>query len=306
MTQNLVKKMNLEIRKNTEFLSDLFIDQGVISGEPSQCVTEVGKRALDIYYQFETKPGKITFEDLDNLVKSKNSQISNPDRHLQHLKSAATLLKSIVKTLGSIYPDLDLPTPELAYATGLVHDLNATFSDYGKTGQQTHELDGFFLATRLNFFTMRNHVTLHSDYIGVARLIANGVYFPEQEVYKGMKATLNGFSSISYQKIADEFAGFLSGKENLSLILLTVADYAADGRIFFTGENFNEAFDMRTADIESRYCQRNEVGHLSLIGQALMSGGMQRIKSYKELISMLLNHEPYEIERLRQETNFFL
>ena len=81
MTQNLVKKMNLEIRKNTEFLSDLFIDQGVISGEPSQCVTEVGKRALDIYYQFETKPGKITFEDLDKLVKSKNgiSEAALPD-----------------------------------------------------------------------------------------------------------------------------------------------------------------------------------------------------------------------------------
>ena len=137
-----------QIRNDTEFLAELLIDPGMMTGNPTQCKTEVGKRALEIFQKFENCPERITFGDLQDLVSSEGSQIGNQGAYLSHIANTAGVFRSLVRTLEQIQSGLSLPDPDIAYATGLVHDLNATFSDYGKGGQQSKEFDEFVLAKR--------------------------------------------------------------------------------------------------------------------------------------------------------------
>ncbi len=110
-----------------DFLAELLIDPGMVTEEPN---TEVGKRALKIYHQFEDDPSKITFGMLQDTVSSASTQIGNPRPYLAHISNTAGILRSLVIQLGKLHPTLTLPHPDTAYAMGLVHDLNATFSNY--------------------------------------------------------------------------------------------------------------------------------------------------------------------------------
>ncbi len=125
------------IIQDTEIaLDELLIDSNILLGDPDKCKLEVGKRALDIYYKFEEKPRAIKFDDVKKLAESKGSQIRKPEGYLGHVSCTAVKLANLVKILGEKHPRLKLPHPENAFAMGLVHDLNATFSDYAKGGQQ--------------------------------------------------------------------------------------------------------------------------------------------------------------------------
>ena len=287
-----------------EFLADLLVDPGIITGDSSHCNTEVGKKAIEIYNQFETHPHKINFGQLQDLVSSEGSQIGNPGPYLAHLANTAGVLRSLVLQLGKVHPDLDLPTLERAYAMGLVHDLNATFSDYKKGGQQSKEFDEFVLAKGLGWKQMEQQVAMHSDYLGAIRLMSQGVTFPKEGAYVAMKKVLQSDGLLSYQAIEEQFQGFIDGKENLSLILLTVADYMATDQPHFDLNRFDDDFLARSADIVWRYHGKAmESGQTpSLLGQALVNGGIERIGRYQELVSTLFKGAEDKIFELKSST----
>ncbi|MBN1645236.1 hypothetical protein JW851_04360, partial [Candidatus Woesearchaeota archaeon] len=262
----------------------------------------------DIFHQFETDTTKITFGQLQDLVYSQGTQIGNPGNYLAHISNTAGILRSLVIVLDKIHKgQLKLPHPDIAYAIGLVHDLNATFSNYAIGGQQSKEFDEFVLAKKLGFKRMADEAAMHSDYLGAINLLAEGVDFPKQEAYIGMKQILTGDGPLSYPKIEREFNSYLEGKDRLNLLLLTISDYTEKGQPHFNADKFDENFEERSKDIMWRYHGKaHSQGKLpSLLGQALVNGGMKRIAMYKKIVNVLLEANPEKIERLKQETNFF-
>lgn len=292
-------------------LSDLLVDERLLSGNAGECKTEVGKRTLELGFKFEQHPLSVTDADIERVVNSQYSQIPDKRRYIAHVTNTAAILRDIARILANTYPNIDLPTPGKAYATGLVHDLSAAVSDYAKGGHQSKELDLFFMAEALQWPTIAEHVSMHSDYLGIARLLSKGTRLPNPEYephYRNMKEVLlSGKSQLSYQSIGSRFRGFIEGRENLPLLILTVADYIENGRPSFEQGSLERDFDERFADIMWRYHTKpvQEGRPPSLIGQALVEGGMERIKYYKRIVQMLLANNPDEIEKLRQSTNFF-
>ena len=237
-------------------------------------------------------------------------EIQDKRRYVAHVINTAAILRDIVRILANTYPNIDLPTPGKAYAMGLIHDLSPAVSDYTKGGHQSKELDLFFMAEALQWPTIAEHVSMHSDYLGIARLLSKGTRLPNPEYephYRNMKEVLSGKSQLSYQSIESRFRGFIGGRENLPLLILTVVDYLENGRPSFEKGSLGRDFDERSADIMFRYYTRalQEGKQPSLVGQALIEGGMDRIKSYKKIVGVLLANNPGEIEKLSQSTNFF-
>tara|TARA_Y100000310_G_scaffold167546_2_gene167407 strand:- start:46982 stop:47905 length:924 start_codon:yes stop_codon:yes gene_type:complete len=290
-----------------ESLRGLLVDSSMLSGDSAQCKTEVGKRALDIGYGFESNPRKITCGVMEMLTKSEGSQIGNPDNYLAHIFNTAGVFKGLVVALKEAHPDLDLPHPDVAHAMGLVHDLNATFSDYLLGGQQSKEIDLFLLAKLLGWRFIEEQVAMHSDYIGEARLMAEGVVdFPKKEAYGGMIRIFQGDGPVSYGAIEKQFAEFLRGEDNLPLMTLTIADYMAPdssgpGSSDFDGESLRGGFKARSGDILFRYHGKPIAdGKMpSLLGQALADGGMDRITGYRNTMAALLGDNSEKVERLR-------
>ncbi|MBN1645154.1 hypothetical protein JW851_03910, partial [Candidatus Woesearchaeota archaeon] len=74
-TKSISEEDQDSISKEAEIALDgLLIDPGIITGNTQLCITEVGKRALDIFHQFETDTTKITFGQLQDLVYSQGTQ----------------------------------------------------------------------------------------------------------------------------------------------------------------------------------------------------------------------------------------
>jgi hypothetical protein len=280
------------------------VEDRILEGNPK---TEVGKRAIDLYWKFEESPKKITFGDIQDVTYGSGTQIGNPGNYLSHVNNTAGIFRSLIIALEKTNCGLRLPHPDEAFAAGLVHDLNATFSNYSAGGQQSKEFDEFVLARMFAWKKMAEEVALHSDYIGGIRLMAQDKDFPKREAYQGMIQVLKGKGPLSYEKIQEEFKLFLQGRDRLPLILLTVADYMESGQPHFDQKNFDQNFKKRSEDIFNRYYQNavNEGKLPSLLGQALNDGGMDRIKSYKTLIKILLTKDGKIIEELRNTTDFF-
>jgi hypothetical protein len=281
------------IKQDTESLADLLVDPGMLTGNPAQCRTEVGKRAIDIYNQFDDDPAKVRFGHVQDLAVSEGTQIGNPGMYLAHILNTGGVFRSMVRVLERAQPEIALPHPDVAYATGLIHDLNATFSDYGKGGQQSKEFDQFLLARRLGWPTIAKQVSMHSDYMGAIRLMAKGVDFPKKDAYSEMIGVLRSEGPLSYKAIAAEFADYLSGEDMLPLMLLTVADYIENGKPYFNAETFEKDFDVRSGDILWRYHGKalQDGNTPSLLGQALVDGGLERIGLYKRKVAELLKAE---------------
>ena len=295
------------IIKDTEFLADLLIDPGMINGSVDECETEVGKKAIEIYQQFEHNPSIITFGDVQDLTLSQGSQIGQPGNYLGHINNTAGILRSLVIALEKIHPTLDLPHPDKAFAMGLIHDLNATFSDYEKGGQQSKEFDEYVLAVRCGWTEVATQVAMHSDYLGAIKLMAQGTTFPKQEAYTEMINVLQGDGPLSYEAIFQEFSGYMEGKDKLHLMLLTMSDYMEFGKPYFNPETFEGDFEERSKDIVWRYHgkSQSEGKTPSLLGQALIDSGMERIGLYKKILQTLINNDRKGVEQLQENTTFF-
>lgn len=299
------------IEDSEEMLAELLVDEGLLSGEPESCSTEVGKRALDTYNRFEYMPLDITEDDMVRLVESDGSQIRNKGAYLSHITNTAGVLKGIVNLLSKKYPELWLPHPDYAHSTGLVHDLNATISNFKKGGHESKEFDGYVLGERHGWHNMSRKISMHSVYLEMIRLFSEGEELENPELepaYEGMRKVLKGDGPLSYREIEKRFRKFMGGRDNLPLILLTVADHIESGRSEFDPYALEEDFEKRADDIHFRYWGKAiEEGRVpSMVGRALYRGGMDRIKSYKDIVHNLILNNKQTIEILKKESDFFI
>lgn len=298
------------IEDTEKALFPLLADPGIFTGRPEECTTEVGKRALEIYFNFEEQPQRIKGEDLKKLIESEGSQIGNKDDYFGHITKTAGVLKSLVEILGKKYSNLDLLDPGVAYATGLVHDLNVTFSNYAAGGQESKEFDEFLLANRFCWETMAERVAMHSVDLEVIKLLTEGAELPNpnhEAAYVGMREVLQGDGPLSYVNIESRFKNYMQGKENLPLLLLTVSDYMTNEKNFFDESSFDRDFRVRSDDIIWRYYDKaiQEGRTPPLVGQTFYQGGLERVGLYKAIVSTLLKGDEKNIERLKRDTNFF-
>ncbi len=307
--KSITREEQTKITRDAEkALDGLLIDSGMLSGNTQLCTTEVGKKALHIFRQFEADPTKIRFSDLQDLVYSEGTQIGQPGNYLSHVSNTGGILRSLVVQLEKIHQGrLKIPHPDVARSMGLSHDLNATFSNYAVGGQQSKEFDEFLLARSLGLPLIAENVALHSDYLGGIRLMTEGADFSKKAAYSGMIQVLKGDGPLSYNAIEEEFRAYLDGRDRLHLLLLTVSDYMENGQPHFDVGKFDENFKVRSKDIVWRYYGKaiEEEKTPSLLGQALVSGGMKRIQLYKTIVDKLLQNKPQEIEELEKTTNFF-
>ena len=103
----------------------------------------------------------------------KESQIRNKKDFFLHCVNVGRIFRSAVIQLQKKYSNaLDLPHPDEAFAFGVIHDLNATFSSWEVGGQNSKEIDLYILAKARGIDLIANCVALHGDYIGIAKLMA--------------------------------------------------------------------------------------------------------------------------------------
>ena len=279
------------IIKDTDFLANFLADPEILSGNPLYCNLEIGKEALDLYHKFETNPLKITLDDIIKIATNKESRIYTPEKYILHVKNTAEIMCYFVKDLSQKYPDLNLLNPEVAYVHGLIHDLGKVISKPVNDNYEAGNFIDFFLAKRFGWKNIESYTSMHSVHLEAFKLIYRGDEFSNKEDYKEIRKIFNDhLSPLYYPSIENQFNGLINGRENQLLILLTVADYTADENNSFKKEEFNERFNERTKSILSRYCKlyKNYPEKTSLIGKALIEGGMDRVKFYKEIVLNLL------------------
>ena len=301
------KKLETQI---DEALSPLLIDEGMLTSI-DDCKVEVAKRAFELHLRLEDEPETITKEDVEKLVHSEGSQIGNKEPYLAHITNVGSILKDLVIKLNDRRSDLILPTPQEAYAIGLLHDISATYTDYSAGGQQSKEVDEFLLGEKHGWMTIVNDAALHTAYIGIIKLLAEGHPLPKEEfepAYENMRKLFQGDSVLSYESIKDRFGGYLDGTDNLILMLLTVVDNTENGQSIFNEETFEVDFSERSKDIVFRYYHKpiSEDKKPSLLGISLESGGKDQIMNYQIITSALLNDDKVKIDELREAGALYL
>jgi hypothetical protein len=306
-----------EKQVDASFLEDYLIDPELLSWSPGPKALEVTKIAIEILDIAKNKPARLIniFEDklLEKLINSKGSQIGNKDTYLSHIVHTSMIFGKMVETLLKLHPRIDLPPTLVAGGLGLIHDLNATYSDYQKTGQQSKEIDLYFHARHLGIPLISHHVAMHSGYLEIARLIhdkelAGNVAFPKSSVYQTMQNIFWHEGPFSIESIHSEFCEFMAGRDNLPLICLSVADYLENGKSEFNQGTIEEDFRERSFDIASRYAYRpmHEKKQVSALGIALTRyGAMDRLISYKNIVKDLLENKPDVIEKYKERTTFW-
>ena len=136
------------IQSNISYLAPLIVDpEHLLAGNKSGAV-EVTKRILDLFDILREDPTRVQVSDYERIVKAEGSQIGRPDPHVAHCINVARLNQDLNARLQDRHPDLALPSPEEAFAYGLVHDLAATFALYQNGGpkQESKELPQYLIA----------------------------------------------------------------------------------------------------------------------------------------------------------------
>ena len=276
------------------FLEPFLIHPDLLTWSPGSAAPDLVKRTIDVFTILRDDPAALRDETIRDMVWDKDSQIKeNKERHFEHITDVGEMYRQLVDTLGSRYPQLDLPEPQVARAWGLVHDLSAIYARYdGTYKQDDKELTLYFHARHLGVETIARHVAMHGAYWEILQMIHLGEGFSRVSLYADWKQTLaNKQSPYAFEKLQKEFAGFLEGKGNLPLILLTTVDYLENGKPTVDLSTFDTDFCHRTNDIKRRYYDEPLAASrpVSAFGYALIEkGGLERALRYKRIVKDLV------------------
>lgn len=263
----------------------------LLTGERSGAM-DVTKHILDLLDILREDPTLIKEQDYIATVIADGSQIGRPMNHLIHATNVAKINQDLTRKLQEAHPELDLPTPDQARVYSLLHDLAATFSlyDQHELKQHSKELPQFVLAAQFGLQDLAD-AAMHGSYFGLLKMIKDGAHFAEpsegKEHYVKWSAALNDPNHPhSYTAIMDRFKLFLEGRDKLGTMVLSVADCIdLPGELVdvneITAENIQGRFDIRLADIESRY-------QGTPLGISLAQGEKQRMRGYTTLVANLL------------------
>ncbi|MDP3733897.1 MAG: hypothetical protein Q8R37_01595 [Nanoarchaeota archaeon] len=295
---------NEKIKTDAQKALTGLVSPNIIAGSPK---TDFEQRVDEILHKFAESPRSVSNQEIEAVVRHKDSQIGNPEGYFLHCVRVGKIFSSAVIQLQKKYEDsLNLPHPEDARAYGTIHDFNATFSDWSKGSQNSKELDLYFIAMARGIDTIANEIALHCDYIGIAKLMADGKPFPKQESYTGMIEILQGDGPLAYKTIEENFSVYLGGKDNLPLLTLTIVDLLENGQETFIPETIDADFTSRfTDDVLVRYTKGDTLQEMKPLGQALLGGGAVRMEKYVKILTDFALGDSRRVREKYADTTFF-
>ncbi len=278
--------------EDASFIAEYLIDPELLKLEPGPKALDVTNHAIEILAKATFLPEfrKLKESDIKKLVYSNGSQIGNKESYLFHVINTGHIYETLVGNLMERHENIRLPVPEVARSMGFIHDLNATYSDYEKTWQQSKQADLYFHAKHLGVKLVEEHIAMHCCYLETLQVIHDNKPFPKYEAYSTMRNVLGGDGPNSLFSIKSSFNGFMNGMDNLALIVLTVADYLDNGKPFELS-NFESAFEEKYRDVKYRYydsfVEKDSVP--SALGRGIVEyKGYKRLYKYKIIVSDLL------------------
>jgi len=280
--------------ENASFLEPFLVDSEVLSWNPSSKSSDLAKKTIDVLTVIRDNPILLKDEAVKNMIWDKDSQINYKDKFYFHISKTGEIYQDLVNELLSKFPSLDLPDPKVARVLGLVHDLSKIYAKYDNNFKQhDHELTLYFHSHFLGLDIITNHVAMHSAYFEILEMIKEGSGFKNVDLYKDWTSILNDpRSPLFFDNIKSDFDDFLKGKDNLTLITLTVADHMENKKYNFSLDDFDDDFKSRTSDIIYRYYLNpilDSKEPLALGIGLIKKGGVRKIiiiqKNYYEFVT---------------------
>ncbi|MEK6939163.1 MAG: hypothetical protein AABX31_00390 [Nanoarchaeota archaeon] len=293
------------ISTNIQFLIPFLYDgENLVQRNPGSSASDLTKKVHHVFDVMREKPYQLTARDVWAVVYDKNSQLGKKDERMAHFQRVGSITRQLVLAL-SYKTDLKLPSPDTAYAMGLVHDLSNAFARYGVPfDQEEKELSFYHLAVELGVPILAD-AAQHNAYLEIADLIARKEGFVNIGTYSAWSDAYNDLDNPhNVLKMFEEYGNpraangddFAHGKDKLGLMALTVADCIDDGKSYALDlnnvEKLKANFDLRMSDVVARsYDTKIKIGKApTAFGVALVEkGGLQRMESYLTLIQNFLS-----------------
>jgi len=288
-----------DIRFLVPFLYD---GEYLVQRYPGSKASDLTRKVHHVFDIMREDPTLLKTRDVAALVYDTNSQLVNKDERMAHYQRVSGITHQLVTALLERNPNLKLPSPQVGRAKGLVHDLSNAFARYhGKFNQEDKELTLYHLAVELNVPIVAD-AAQHAAYLEIADMIAKRKGFANVQHYSEWSDVYNEQRNphniaAMFSEYGDPHAAegndFAHGKDNLSLMVLAVADFLDDGKSHQVDlKKLKENFDLRMSNITTRdYYDMIKAGKLpTAFGVALLEkGGLQRIESYLTVIDSLLS-----------------
>jgi|SRR3989344_955780 len=286
-----------------------FLEPYVYDGEnmlqlsPGSSASDLTRKVHDVLRIMREDPAQLRARDVAAVVNDSNSQIGKKDERISHFQRVAGINAQLVTALSERNAGLDLPSPEVARALGLVHDLSNAFALYGgKYIQEEKELPLYHLALELGVPIVAD-AAQHNAYLEIAGMIAERTGFATIGDFSAWSDAYNNSSPDNphsvlamFKEYGNPSAGaghdFAHGKGKLDLMVLSVADCLDDGKSHTVElANLKNNFDLRMADIVARnYHHKIDTGKSpTAFGVALVErDGLKRMESYLSIVRDLL------------------
>ena len=289
----------------------LYDGENMVQRSPGSDASDLTKKVHHVFDVMREQPFKLRARDVAAVVYDTNSQLGKKDERMAHFLRVGALTRQLVLAL-SYETDLELPSPDAAYAMGLVHDLSNAFARYGVPfDQEEKELSLYHLAIELNVPILAD-AAQHNAYLEIADMIAKRAGFTKVEQYSTWSEIYNDPNNphnvfTMFEEYGNPHAAdgndFAHGKDKLGLVALTVADCIDDGKSYKLDlsalgdiERLKKNFDLRMSDVVARsYGNKiKESKAPTAFGVALVEkGGLQRMKSYLNVLHNLLSSSSY-------------
>lgn len=285
---------------NIDFLRPFVFDPAILEWNPGSSASDLTKKVHDIFKIMKEDPASLRSAMVKDVVYDKDSQIGAKEDRLGHYQRTATINKQLTQLLQEKYPSLDLLTPNIAYASGLIHDLSAAYARYdGVFTQEDKELTLYFHAKHLGVDLISNHVAMHATYWEILEMITYGDGFEKIDLYQDWTDVFNNVGPFNLWRLYNNFRLFLDGKENFPLMVLTIADYLDIGTGKLDSENLHHSFGERAVEIiECHYTRRIVDGKFpTAFGESMVHGGLERITEYLHTIDDLVHDKNIDYHR---------
>lgn len=283
----------------------LYDGENMVQRSPGSDASDLTKKVHTVFDIMREDPARLKARDVAAVVYDANSQLSKKQERMAHFLRVGSVTRQLVTAISEKNHNMRLPSPQEAYAMGLVHDLSNAFARYGVPfDQEEKELSLYHLAVELDVPILAD-AAQHNAYLEIADMIAKRTGFENIEKYTAWSDVytdaanphnLPGMFSVYGNPHDTEGEDFAHGKDRLGLMALTVADCIDDGKSYrFDLHNLEQLkvnFDLRMSDIIAR-----SYGHKIILGRAptaigvalVEKGGLQRMERYLTTIQNFLS-----------------
>ena len=276
----------------------------MVQRSPGSDASDLTKKVHHVFEIMRDDPTRLRARDVAAVVYDTNSQLGKKDERMAHFQRVGAITRQLVLAL-SYETDLELPSPDTAYAMGVVHDLSNAFARYGVPfDQEEKELSFYHLAVELNVPILAD-AAQHNAYLEIADMIAKRKGFANVENYSAWSEAYNDLDNLhNVSAMFEEYGNphaadgndFAHGKDKLGLMALTVADCIDDGKSYQLDlsdmDKLKANFDLRMSDVVVRsYGNKIKAGKTPTAFGIVMieKGGLQRMESYLKVIQNLLS-----------------